>query len=159
MQITFDYNKKKVIQALRYYFIMRREIRILIVLVNLFSILTAVLFFTHKISPFAFLFSAVMWLLLMIMFWFIMPAMVYRRTASFKEQFTAVFSVDDLELKNNKGFIKWKWRKFITYKETPHFFFLYLNKRSFFLIPKEKFNLSELKEIQILLQQKIMNQA
>lgn len=155
MQITFTYNKKKVIQALRHYFIMRREIRVLIILVNVFSILAATLFFTHKISPLAFLVSAAMWLLLLIMFWFTMPYTVYKRTMAFKEQFTAIFNIDDLELKNEKGLVQWKWKNFINYKENPHFFFLYLSSRSFFLIPKDGLNMTQVIDIQSLLREKI----
>lgn len=155
MQITFKYNKKKVIQALRHYFIMRREIKILIILVNIFSILTAILFFTHKISPLAFLVSVFMWFALLIMFWFIMPYTVYKRTDAFKDRFTAIFNNDDLELRNEKGLVKWTWKTFLTYKQNPYFFFLYLNARSFFLIPKDELDAAQILDIQVLLKEKI----
>lgn len=157
MQFTFTYHKKKVIQALRHYFIMRKEIRILIILVNVFSILAAILFFTHKISPLAFLVSVLMWLLLLIMFWFIMPYTVYKRTMAFKEKFTAILNIDDLELKNEKGLVRWAWKSFITYKENSHFFFLYLNTRSFFLIPKDNLNTTQIADMQAILKNNISN--
>ena len=37
----FDYDKGKVIQALRYHFITRREIKVMMILVNVFAILSA----------------------------------------------------------------------------------------------------------------------
>src|SRR5262245_47241677 len=66
----FTYNKGKVIQALRYHFITRREIRIMMILVNVFALLSAGLFFFKKISPLAFLVSSLLWFMLMITFWF-----------------------------------------------------------------------------------------
>ena len=75
----FTYNKQKVIQALRYHFISRREIKVMIILVNVFAILSAGLFYFKKISPFAFLISSVLWFSLMIIFWFLLPYMVYKR--------------------------------------------------------------------------------
>jgi hypothetical protein len=51
---TFEYHKQKVIQALRYHFISRKEIKVMMVLVNVFAILSAGLFFFKKISPLAF---------------------------------------------------------------------------------------------------------
>ena len=56
MTIYFGYDKKQVIQALRYHFLTRPEIKILLILVNVFAILSAVLFGFDKIQPLAFLF-------------------------------------------------------------------------------------------------------
>ncbi len=51
MVIHFEYEKKQVMSALRHHFISRPEIKILLVIVNLFTILSAVLFYMHKIQP------------------------------------------------------------------------------------------------------------
>ncbi len=156
MQISFTYHKKKVIQALRHYFMMRKEIRTMIILVNVFSILAAVLFFIHKISPFTFLVGTLMWLVLMIMFWFIMPFMVYKRTPMFTDTFSIVFNDVGIDVTNNKGSIEWRWNAFSAYKESPHFFYLYFNGRSFFLIPKDDLNVAEMDEMRSLLKTKII---
>ena len=57
----FTYNKNKVIQALRYHFITRREIKIMLILVNVFAIVSAALFYLKLIQPLAFLLSSVLW--------------------------------------------------------------------------------------------------
>jgi hypothetical protein len=44
MTIHVTYNKPKVIQALRYHFISRPEVRILLILVNVFGVGSAALF-------------------------------------------------------------------------------------------------------------------
>jgi hypothetical protein len=43
MTIHFTYEKSKVIQALRYHFITRPELRIMIIIVNVFALLSATL--------------------------------------------------------------------------------------------------------------------
>jgi len=94
----FTYDKRKVIQALRYHFISRQEIKIMMIAVNVFAILSASLFFFKKISPLAFLVSSVLWFSLMIIFWFLLPYLVYRRADTFKDRFRAILSDNELGL-------------------------------------------------------------
>ena len=61
MVIHFEYEKKQVMSALRHHFISRPEIKILLVIVNLFTILSAILFYMHKIQPISFLLFSVLW--------------------------------------------------------------------------------------------------
>ena len=42
-------------------------------------------------------------------------------------------------IQNDKGSRSWKWNEFSEWMESPHFFHLYFNSRSFFIIPKEAF--------------------
>jgi hypothetical protein len=83
----FEYEKPKVIQALRYHFISRKEIKILMVVVNGFAIVSAAAFFFNKVSPLAFLLSSVLWFFLMVMFWFVLPYSIYKRARTFKDRF------------------------------------------------------------------------
>ena len=135
----FTYNKQKVIQALRYHFITRREIKIMIILVNVFAILSAALFFFKKISPLAFLVSSVLWFTLMISFWFILPYSIYKKAATFKDGFKVSLEDQHLFLENERGSKSWPWTSFSSFIESPHFFHLYFDSRSFFLIPKDAF--------------------
>lgn len=136
---TFSYNKNKVIQALRYHFISRREIKLLMILVNVFAIGSAALFFFKKVHPLAFLISSLLWFALMIMFWYLMPAMIYRREKTFKDSFRARVDNNGFGIENDRGSRSWQWREFTEWMESPHFFHLYFNARSFFIIPKEAF--------------------
>jgi len=135
----FTYNKAKVIQALRYHFISRREIKIMMVLVNVFAILSAGLFFFKKISPLAFLLSSALWFIMMILFWYLLPHIIYRKSATFKDRFRAVLDDDAFEIENLRGSRAWEWSEFSSWMESPHFFHLYFNPRSFFIVPKEAF--------------------
>lgn len=136
MQIFFTYNKKLVIQALRYHFINRFEVRLLMILVNLFAIFSATLFYFHKVSPLAFLLSSVLWITLMISFWYILPNTVYRKASTFRDTFKMTFSDQRVLLENERGYTEWSWNKFSSYIESPHFIHLYFDSKSFFLVPK-----------------------
>lgn len=136
MTISFDYNKKQVMQALRYHFISRPEIRIMIILVNVFAIASLVLYFMQRISPFAFLIGFFLWITLMISFWFAMPMMVYKRAATFRDKFSMNFNDDGFTLNHERGSRFWQWNALSKFMESPHFFHLYFDSRSFFLVPK-----------------------
>lgn len=151
----FTYNKQKVIQALRYHFITRREIKVMLILVNVFAILSAVLFFLKKISPYAFLLSSLLWFILMIVFWFLMPYMVYRRADTFKDRLRAKLSDDDFRIENERAGRSWNWSEFSTWLESPHFFHLYFNSRSFFIVPKEAFEGDAVHEARKIFREKI----
>jgi signal transduction histidine kinase len=139
MSINFSYDKKQVLQALRYHFLSKREIRIMIVLVNVFALASAVLFYFKKILPFAFLIGSFLWFVLMITFWFVLPGLVYRRAATFKDHFTMSFEDDSFSVGNERGSRSWQWISLTHYIETPHFFHLYFSSTSFFLVPKNAF--------------------
>ena len=67
-----------------------------------------------------------------------------------------IFNDVSIDITNNKGSIEWRWSTFSAYKESPHFFYLYFNGRSFFLIPKDDLNVAEMDEMRSLLKTKII---
>lgn len=136
MTIYFGYEKPKVLQALRYHFISRSEIRIMLILVNVFAIMSITLYALKKITPMAFFIGSFLWVVLMISFWFILPALVYRRAATFKHEFSMTFEEDGFQLAHERGSKTWAWTALKNYLESPHFFHLYFDSRSFFLVPK-----------------------
>lgn len=151
MTVHFSYDKPKVLQALRYHFLNRREIRLMIILVNVFAIVSAALFYLRKILPFAFLVSSFLWFVLMITFWFVLPGLIYRRAATFKDHFTMNFDDAGFSLGNERGSRSWEWKALSTTMETPHFFHLYFNPTSFFLVPKVAFSDDQRSEMRDLL--------
>jgi hypothetical protein len=50
----------------------------MIVVVNVFALSAAVLYFMGKVSPLAFLMSSTLWLALMFAFWMVLPLIIYR---------------------------------------------------------------------------------
>lgn len=139
MTVEFDYNKPQVIQALRYHFISKKELRIMIVLVNVFAILSLVLYLMRLITPVAFIINSLLWMVLMISIWFILPGIVYRRAETFKQHFTMYFNENDFTLEHKRGRRSWPYSALQTFKETPNFFHLYFDARSFLLVPKDGF--------------------
>ncbi len=137
MQHQFSYSKNKVIQALRYHFVQRKEIRLLIILVNVFAIASAILFYTKKIRPEPFLLGSCIWLVLMASFWYFLPNSVYKKAATFHDSFTIYFNESAIKLENLRGETNWEWNQFSHFFESPHFFHLYFDEKSFFLIPKD----------------------
>ncbi len=156
MTIHFDYDKKQVLQALRYHFITRPEIRIMFIVVNVFALITAALFYFKKITPTAFLIGSLLWFSLMIIFWFFLPGIVYKRAATFKDHFTMSFEEDSFSLGNERGSRSWSWGALSKFIESPNFFHLYFDSRSFFLVPKSGCRDSdEVYELRQMLKQKV----
>ena len=138
MTIYFGYDKNKVLQALRYHFISRPEIRIMLIMVNVFALASIILYAIGKITPTAFFVGSFLWVVLMISFWFILPGAVYRRAVTFKHNFSMNFDQEGFTLGHEGGGSKnWQWTALKNYVESPHFFHLYFDSRSFFLVPKD----------------------
>ena len=156
MTVQFGYDKKQVIQALRYHFLMRPEIKILLVLINVFAITSAILFAFKKIQPISFLIFSFLWFLLMLVIWRILPSSIYRRSLTFKDHFIMHFEGQGVMLETAKGSKGWDWNKFSYFVESPYFFHLYFDARSFFLVPKDAFkDITDLQVVREMLKEKI----
>jgi hypothetical protein len=155
MQHSFSYDKKKVIQALRYHFVQKPEIRVLIILVNVFAIVSAILFYIRKIRPEPFLLGSFIWIMLMASFWYFLPHSIYRRSVTFQESFIIDFREDEVRLESERGYVRWPWNKFSRFFESPHFFHLYFDSKSFFLVPKENMGDEFKHELRGLLNRKV----
>jgi hypothetical protein len=60
-------------------------------------------------------------------------------------------------LQTELGSHAWSWKEFSSYLESPFFFHLYFNSRSFFLVPKDAFpDLESLQETRNLLKRKLI---
>ena len=108
MTIYFGYEKGQVMQALRYHFISRREIKLMIILVNVFALASITLYALKKITPMAFLVGSFLWIILMVTFWFILPWLVYRKATTFRHEFSMNFKEDDFTLSHDKGSRSWQ---------------------------------------------------
>lgn len=127
----------------------------MIVVVNVFAISAVVLYFMRLVSPLAFLLSSTLWFTLMIAFWYVLPIIIYRRAATFKDHFKVSFEEQHLFLENERGGRSWPWKDFSSFMESTNFFHLYFNSQSFFLIPKSAFPKDDLYEIRKFLKEKI----
>lgn len=158
MTVAFDYDKGQVIQALRYHFISKMELRLMIILVNVFALLSLALYVMGKISPNAFIINAFLWFALMVSLWFILPMVVYSRAETFKHHFIMYFNENDFTLEHEKGKRSWPYNALHSFKESPHFFYLYFDPRSFLLVPKNGFkNAEDIAELRKLLKARLGN--
>lgn len=156
MEIHVSYKKPQVLQALRYHFISKREIKLMMILVNVFALLSAGLFFFKLINALPFLMSSVLWIAMMFAFWIWLPYIIYKRSKTFQDSFTVILEQDHLFLVTEKGKKSWAWREFSNYIETPGFFHLYFDSKSFLLLPKDVFqDADEIASTRHLLQEKI----
>ena len=153
--LPFTYDKPKVLQALRFHFLTRPEIKILVILVNIFAIVSVTLFFMKQIQALPFLVSSLLWFVLMILFWFVLPRVIYKQNATFKDSFSAVLGREQFAIENSRGHRGWDWTTFSHYVESPYFYHLYFNAQSFFLLPKEAFEGDEVHEARKILTAKI----
>lgn len=96
-----------------------------------------------------------LWFILMISFWYVLPIIIYRKAATFKDRFKVSFEEQHMFLENDRGSKSWPWSAFSTMMETPHFFHLYFNSRSFFIIPKAAFKIEDLPAVRKFLNEKI----
>jgi YcxB-like protein len=156
MKIYFGYEKGQVLQALRYHFISRPEIRIMLILVNVFALTSLTLYALKKITPMAFLVGSFLWVILMISFWFILPGLVYRKAETFKHSFSMDFASNGFTLSHERGQRAWAWDALSNFIESPHFFHLYFDSRSFLLVPKSGCrDRDEVYELRQLLKEKV----
>ena len=137
MRFSFSYTKNKVLQALRYHFIAQKEIRVMFIVIIVFDIIAAALYFSGKIRPEPFLVGAFVWFIFILSFWFFMPLTVYKKSATFLETFTIAFQPTYVVLENKNGRVEWDWNRFTKYFESPNFFHLYFSAKAFFLVPKD----------------------
>ena len=156
MTIQFEYNKKQILDGLRSHFFGRIEIRILFIVINVFAILSAVLFYFRKIQALSFLIFSLLWFVLWITVRRILPLSIYKKSNTFQDDFTMSFEDGGILLQTHKGVQKWGWQEFSEFKETMNFFLLYFDGRSFFMVPKDAFkDITEIQEARQLLREKI----
>ncbi len=147
MSIPIQYQKSQVIQGLRYHFIKQSEIKGLMLFVNAYAIVTAILLFYKKIRPELFLLGSLLWLLLMVFFWYLLPWLFYRRTLMFKQDWEFNFNDNGGSLESENGRAEWAWSDVTRFFESPLFFHCYFAPKSFFILPKAHFSFEDQQKI------------
>lgn len=156
MTVQFGYNKKQVLDGLRGHFFSRPEIKTLVILINVFALLSAILFYFKKIQALPFLLFSVLWFILWVSIRRILPLSIYKRSATFRDTFILSLDERGILLETERGSQVWQWENFSGFKETAYFFHLYFDPRSFFMIPKDSFmDLLELQAARQLLKDRI----
>ncbi len=98
-----------------------------------------------------------LWFVLMLVIWRILPGSIYRRSATFRDHFSMSFEENQVVLQTERGSKGWPWKSFSHFVESPYFFHLYFDSRSFFLVPKDSFqDITEIQLARQLLRSKIV---
>jgi hypothetical protein len=140
MPVLIQYQKSQVIQGLRYHFIKQPEIKGLMLFVNVYAIITAVLLFNKKIRPELFLVGSLLWMILMVFFWYLLPWLFYRKTSMFKQEWAFNFNSTGASLESDSGMAEWAWSDVTRFFESPLFFHVYFAPKSFFILTKAHFS-------------------
>jgi hypothetical protein len=101
-----------------------------------YAITTAILLYYKKIRPELFLLGSLLWVVLMLLFWYILPWWFYRKTQLFKYDWQFNYTNKGASLLCEQGEAAWDWSEVLHYFESPAFFHFYFGPKSFFLIPK-----------------------
>ena len=147
MSYSVQYKKNEVLPALRYHFIKQSEIKVLMIVVNIYAIITAVLLFMKKIRPELFLLGSLLWIILMLFFWYFLPILFYKKTDFFKSDWDFSFNSTGASLSNRLGKAEWTWDEVTHYFESPIFFHFYYGPKSFFIVPKTEISVEAQHEI------------
>src|ERR1700743_2187153 len=98
------------------------------------------------------------------LFWFtlwigirwLLPLSIYKKSATFKDNFVLSLTDQGVLLKTKKGNQLWRWEDFSAFKETIYFFHVYFTPGSFFMIPKDSFkDITEIQAARKLLRERI----
>jgi hypothetical protein len=155
IRFSFSYDKKKVIQALRFHFIWQKDIKATLIIILIFDIISAVLFYSEVIRPEPFLLGSVVWLFFIVSCWFILPWSIYKKSATFKERFSISFSEDSVFLEGGNSQMRWDWKQIIHFRESPEFFHFYFTAKSFLIIPKSELTADHLSSLRKLINRKV----
>jgi hypothetical protein len=117
------------------------------IIVNVYAIVTAILLFMKKIRPEPFLLGSLLWIVLMIFFWYILPNLFYKKTTLFKEKWEFSFNQEEAKLISSLGEASWGWKTVTHYFESPYFFHFYFGPKSFFIIPKSTISIEDQHQI------------
>jgi hypothetical protein len=128
----------------------------MVIVINVFAILSAILFALKKIQALPFLIFSLLWFFLWISVRRLLPLSIYKKSATFRDTFTLTLEEKGLLLETKKGHQLWRWEDFSGFKETIYFFHVYFNARAFFMIPKDSFkDITEIQAARKLLKERI----
>ena len=140
MEVSFQYDKAAVINALRYHFLHRQETKML-------RILFAVLFllglwgYLKGFFPYAVVLIIFIGIILLtLVLYYVLPNVIYKKAKTFHEPSIKLeFNDGGVSIGTHAGAHHVSWQSFNRVLETNDFYYLYRNSNTFFLIPSSAF--------------------
>ncbi len=141
MHVEFSYNKEDVLNALRYHFMRRGEIKVFRNTLCILLLLALTGFFFHLVTPSALIGIIAMVAVITWAFWYLLPVSTYNKAATFKDEIKLGYSEEGLQISTRASDHQRQlyWNNFTRIVETSKFFFLYRDRKSFLLIPTSAF--------------------
>ena len=145
MHLEFNYNKGDVLHALRYHFMQRGEIKVFRNTLIILLLATLTGYFFRVVTTGALTGIVIMVLLLGWVFWYLLPISIYNKAATFKDNIHLKYSDEGLLISTRASDHQRaiSWNNFSRVVETQKFFFLYRDRKTFFLIPTSAFESKE----------------
>ncbi|WP_298716910.1 YcxB family protein [Chitinophaga sp.] len=141
--LQFTYKREEVISALRFHFLRRGEIRVFRVTLIILLLATVIGYVFRMVNFNAMLGIVLMMIILGWAFWYLLPVSTYNKAATFRDNIRLRYNDEGMAIYTGQGERSMSWRSFSQIVETQSFFFLYRDKRSFFLIPTSAFENDE----------------
>ena len=140
MTLHFHYDKQAVIDALRFHFMNRPEMKFFKVVLILMILSAFAGYFFGMLVLSALIWIFLLFVVLVLFFWYILPYSVYRKARTFREKDIRLdWDTRSLTIVTDSGQRTLPWDRFSNVLETSKFFYLYQSNKSFFLIPAAAF--------------------
>lgn len=141
MHLEFSYNKEEVLNALRYHFLQLGEIKVFRNTLFVLLAFTMAGFAFNIVTVGALIGIVGMIVLIITVFWFLLPVSIYNKAATFKDDIHLKYSEEGIIISTRTSEQQrlLSWSTFTKVVEAKNFFFLYRGKKNFFLVPTSAF--------------------
>ncbi|PUZ27804.1 YcxB-like protein [Chitinophaga costaii] len=144
MHLEFSYKKNEVLNALRYHFLHRGEVKVFQITLLIFLLFTITGYLFHVVNRNALACITGMTLLIAWSFWYLLPVSTYNKAATFQDNIRLQVNEEGMTITTGQGGDRLLgWQRFSQVVETQKFIYLYRDKKSFFLIPLSAFQNTE----------------
>ncbi|MFB6455618.1 YcxB family protein [Chitinophaga sp. Hz27] len=145
MHLEFNYDRNEVLSALRYHFMHRGEIKVFRNTIIIFLLATFAGYIFNLVTINALTGITIMILVLVWIFWYLLPVSIYNKAATFKDDIRLKFNEEGLMISTGATYHERVigWNKFSKVVETKKFIYLYRDQKTFFLIPVSAFKTTE----------------
>lgn len=141
MQLEFSYKKNEVLNALRYHFLHRGEVKVFQITLLIFVLATVAGYLFHVVTRNTLAGITGMTLLIAWAFWYLLPISTYNKAATFQDNIRLLLNEEGMTISTSQGGDRAvSWQRFSEIVETTQFIYLYRDKKSFFLIPLSAFH-------------------
>jgi hypothetical protein len=160
IKLNFRYDKKEYAEAMRLHYSIILNIKRDFIIAGLLLVagIADLLYFGYSLLWMIVVILSVLFIILLLFVFYIIPVMVFNREAKFKDDYELRFMPAGIVFKTVNIDSQIDWKTYNKVIENEKFFLLYWGKYTFTVIPKRAFiNEEAIKELQVLLSEKIAN--